>query len=96
MPPSLQEKYRTPEEFYAFVMAADALLHPPPMPEMLGELQAVMLSDGRAALRKPGSSRNHHEYQQTPDGWKFVMPAVGVERWPANLNNELLEKLSSR
>lgn len=96
MPASLQEKYPTPEEFYAFVMAADALLHPPPMPEMLSELQSVMLSEGRAALRKPGSSRNHHEYQQTPDGWKFVMPAVGVDRWPANLNSELLEKLSRR
>lgn len=93
MPLAVQAQYPTPEEFYAFVMAADALLHPPPVPDALSGFQQVSLDEGRVAFRRDGSSQNYHEYQQTPDGWKFVMPARGVERWPANLNSELLVKL---
>lgn len=94
MPAAVQAQYPTPEEFYAFVIAADALLHPPPASVPLGGMQQVTLSEGRVGFRRPGSLHNYHEYQQGPDGWKFVMPAVGVERWPANLNSELLVKLS--
>jgi RNA polymerase sigma factor (sigma-70 family) len=96
MPASIQAEYPTPEDFYAFVIAADALVYPPPTPEMVSQLHSFDLGDGRATLRKDGSSRNFQEYQQTPDGWKFVVPAVGVERWPNNLNNELLAKLGAK
>jgi hypothetical protein len=91
MPASVQAEYPTPEEFYAFVIAADALVFPPPV--SLGGMQVVTLGEGRAALRREGSSKNYQEYQLTPEGWKYVMPARGVERWPANLNGELLVKL---
>jgi len=96
MPASIQARYPTPEEFYALVIAADSLFYPPPVPETLPQLEEVELREGRAALRFDGSPRNYHEYQQTTEGWKFVMPAVGVERWPNNLNNETLAKLSTR
>lgn len=96
MPATVQAEYPTPEMFYAFVIAADALVYPPPASQPLGGLQQVTLGEGRVAFRREGSSRNYHEYQQTPEGWKFVMPARGVERWPANLNSELLVKLSLR
>lgn len=96
MPASIQAEYPTPEAFYAFVLAADALLHPPPVPETFSNFREVELREGRVAFRREGSDRNYHEYQQTPEGWKFVMPAIGVERWPNNLNDELLVKLANR
>ncbi len=94
MPASLRAEYSTPEIFYALVIAADALIYPPPGPDTFANFTAVELSPGRVAMRRKGSDRNFHEYQLTPEGWKFVMPAVGVERWPNNLNNELLVRLS--
>ena len=96
MPPSIQAEYPTPEDFYAFVLVADALVYPPPTPEMFAQFHSVELSQGRATLRKENSTHNFQEYQQTPEGWKFVVPAIGVERWPNNLNNELLTKLSAQ
>ncbi|MFO1448390.1 MAG: sigma-70 family RNA polymerase sigma factor [Opitutaceae bacterium] len=93
-PESIRAAYPTPEQFYALVIAADALIYPPPGPDTFANFTAVELSPGRVAMRRKGSDRNFHEYQLTPEGWKFVMPAVGVERWPNNLNNELLVRLS--
>ena len=96
MPASIQAECPTPEDFYAFVIAADALVYPPPVPETFSQFHAVELSAGRVAMRKGDAPRNVQEYQQTPEGWKYVVPTVGVERWPNNLNNELLTKLSKK
>lgn len=96
LPPSLRARYPTPEAFYGLVIAADSLVYPPPVPEVAPRFETVELSEGRAAIRIVGSNRNFHEYQQTPEGWKFVMPLVGVERWPNNLNNDLLVRLARK
>jgi RNA polymerase sigma factor (sigma-70 family) len=96
MPASIQAGYPTPEKFYAFVIAADALAYPPPLPETFAQFHAVELQSGRVAFRRSGSSHNFQEYQQTADGWKFVVPARGVELWPANLANETLANLPAR
>lgn len=91
---SLLGIYPTPQKFYALVIAADAQISPPPGPDSFAIFTAVELSPDRVAMRRKGSDRNFHEYQLTPEGWRFVMPAVGVERWPNTLNNELLISLS--
>lgn len=94
MPASIRADYPTPEAFYAFVIATDALFYPPPVPETAPRFKQVTLREGRVAFRRDGSNYNMQEYQQTPEGWKYVVPLVGVERWPANLDNQLLFKLS--
>ncbi len=95
MPEAIRAEHRTPEELFAFIFAADALVAPPPGADLLDHWQAVELSPGRVALRAPGAKPGYdfHQYQQTPDGWKYVVPEVAVENMPSVLTNETLAKL---
>lgn len=94
MPPEVQAAYPTPEALYAFFVAADALIAPPPGAEFVARMNIVDLGPERAAARFPGSDRNNSEYQKTPAGWKYVMPLVGVEHIPAVLQNETLARMA--
>ena len=82
MPPNIREQCHTPEELYAFLIAADALRYPPPAADVLAQARAFPLAEGRVAMRLPGSTRNRFVYQQTPDGWKYVFPSEAVEWFP--------------
>lgn len=95
MPEEIRTQYPTPEELYAFFFAADALVAPPPGPDVIAGSQAFELSPGRMVLRRPGAParKYDHQYQLTPTGWKYVIPDVGVENAPNVLNNETLRKL---
>ena len=54
----------------------------------------VPLSPDRVAFRQSGSAVNFHEYQQTPEGWKFVFPERGVESAPTILNSDTLARVT--
>lgn len=96
MPDSLRQNYATPEQLFALIFAADAIIAPPPGPDLLEQWTPVELSAGRVAMRAPGSkpSIDYHQYQQTPDGWKYVVPDVAVRNMPAVLMNETLAKFA--
>jgi hypothetical protein len=94
MPASLRAQFPTPEELYSFFFAADALVAPPPGADVLERFVTVELRPGRVAVRPPGSDRNFTEYQQTADGWKWVVPLGAVENAPKILHNETLLKLA--
>jgi RNA polymerase sigma factor (sigma-70 family) len=95
MPDSIRAQYRTPEEFYGLVLAAATMQGPPPNADIVEQFKIVELRPGRAASRPPGSERNYHEYQLTPDGWKWVIPEQAVEPMAVNLNSETLARLSA-
>jgi hypothetical protein len=92
MPDSVRAEYDTPEKFYAMLLAASAIVAPAPPPEYLAAATMVELSPGRVAQQNPGSSQPQllTQYQQTPDGWKYVLPVQGVDGLPNLLNNPLL------
>lgn len=97
LPESVRARYSTPEQFYAFLFALDGvLLAPPPrievMERMAPQFDWVEIAPGRMAARRKGSSQNFHVYQQTPDGWKHVIPKAGVVAMPNNLNGDVLAK----
>lgn len=94
MPDAVRAAYPTPEALYAFFVAADALISPPPGADVGERLTFVELAPDRFASRWPGRSQNFHEFQLTDDGWKFVMPLLGVEHMPAILQNETLLELA--
>jgi RNA polymerase sigma factor (sigma-70 family) len=97
MPEAIRAQYPTPEAFYGLVLAATCMEAPPPGPDLIEASSVeVELSPGHVAMRRKGSSHNNHEYQLTSDGWKFVIPEVGVVRWPNNLNSPTLAKLVKR
>jgi RNA polymerase sigma factor (sigma-70 family) len=95
MPESIRSQYATPEEFYAFLFAVQALLAPPPGADVLDHYGAIEVRPGRASLVRPGQSPEpYHQYQQTADGWKFVIYEPVVDIMPQLLNAETCERLS--
>jgi hypothetical protein len=95
MPESIRTQYSTPEEFYGLLLAASCLEAPPPDAAIVRQLMTVAeLGPGRVATRRIGSSANFHEFQQTPDGWKYVLPDAGIESLAQVLNSETLANLS--
>jgi RNA polymerase sigma factor (sigma-70 family) len=95
MPESIRAQFRTPEKFYGLLVAASTLEAPPPAADLMERIMVqVELSPGRVATRRVGSSVNYHEYQQTSEGWKYVLPEAGVKGLPGNLNSETLAKLA--
>jgi RNA polymerase sigma factor (sigma-70 family) len=93
MPAAVRAQFHTPEELYGFFFAADALISPPPGADVLESFELVELSPGRYAARRPGSPRNFHELQQTPEGWKDVLPLAGVTGMAHTLDNPTLAQL---
>jgi len=57
-------------------------------------MTVVEIGPGRAASRRIGSDRNHHEYQLTETGWKYVLPEAGVRGLPGILNSGTLARLN--
>lgn len=96
MPETIRTQYPTPEAFYGLLLAASCLEAPPPGADILEAFTIVELSPGRVAHRAPGSTRNDWEYQQTPEGWKYVLPEAGVTGLPSILNSQTLAKLANR
>lgn len=94
MPASLRANYDTPEKLFALIYAAEAIIAPPPAPDLIEHWAVAELAAGRVALRRPGSKPgiDYHQYQQTGDGWKYVVPEVAVQNMPAVLTNETLAK----
>lgn len=94
MPEAVRTEYPTPEAFYGLVLAATCLEAPPPGADLIERsMVEVELKPGRVAMRRKGSDHNNHEYQLTADGWKYVIPEVGVIHMPRNLNSGTLAKL---
>lgn len=95
MPDAVRNAYPTPEQFYGFLLAAACIEAPPPNAALARNFMTLVeLSPGRVATRRKGSEHNIHEYQLTPDGWKYVLPAAGIEGLPGILNSTTLAKLS--
>lgn len=95
MPEAIRTQYPTPEKFYGMLLAASCLEAPPPGADLLERFGTqVELRPGRVASRRIGSTRNIHEYQQTGDGWKYVLPLGGVNGLPNILNSETLRRLA--
>lgn len=95
MPEEIRTQYPTPEAFYGMLLAASCLEAPPPSAEMMERMMTVVeIGPGRAASRRVGSDRNHHEYQLTETGWKYVLPEGGVRGLPGILNSGTLARLN--
>ena len=89
MPDAIRAQYPTPEAFYGLLMAASCLEAPPPGADLLAKMEMVELQPGRVALQ------TGLQFQQTPDGWKCVVPLDGVQGLPNLLNSQTLAKLAA-
>jgi RNA polymerase sigma factor (sigma-70 family) len=93
-PKALVAEYPTPEQFYAFITAALCLQAPPPGSDILelkfDSMKPRELRPGRLAFP------NNYEFQQTEQGWKWVLPEVAVTRWLHVLNDSVLTKPAAK
>lgn len=91
MPTAIQARYPTVEQLYAFFLVASTLGAPPPAPDILEHMQVRELRPGRVVLNWPGQDApNAWQYQQTPEGWKMVLPEHFIKPIAdAVLNQEL-------
>ena len=97
MPEAIRTLYPTPEAFYGLCLAAACIEAPPPGADLMERFMVVVeTGPGRFATRRRGSDRNFHEYQQTAEGWKYIVPADAVKYAPLNLTSETLAKLSAK
>lgn len=97
LPESLRSQYATPEQLYAFFIAADAVLVPPPGADVLETLSPVEIRPGRVSMRRPGANKGRHEMQITSDGWKWVFPTQAVRPFANQvLSSETLLQLQSK
>jgi RNA polymerase sigma factor (sigma-70 family) len=87
-PKALVAEYPTPEQFYAFIVAALCLQAPPPgadlVEQKLDGMKAREVRPGRLAFP------NNYEFQQTEQGWKWVLPERAVTVWLHVLNDSVL------
>jgi len=97
MPDAIRTQYPTAESFYGLCLAAACIEAPPPGADLMERFMVIAeVGPGRIATRRLGSSRNVHEYKQTAEGWKYVVPLVAVKYAPLNLASETLAKLSAK
>lgn len=97
MPESIRTQYPTPEAFYGLCLAAACIEAPPPGADLIERfMEIVETGPGRVATRKRGTERIQHEYQQTADGWKYILPPEAIKYLPRNLNSDILAKLNTR
>lgn len=97
MPAGIRAQCRTPEELYGLLLAASSLEAPPPDALIVRYLMNLAeLEPGRVATRRIGSSANFHEFLQTSEGWKYVLPVEAIDSLPQVLNRETLANLSRR
>ncbi len=89
-PKDLIAQYPTPEQFYAFITAAICLQAPPPGADIVQRraegMQGKEVRPGRLAFP------NNYEFQQTEQGWKWVLPEIAVTAWLHVLNDSVLTK----
>jgi len=95
MPEAIRTEFSTPEAFYGMLLAASCIEGPPPGADLLEKFEIVELSPGRVGHHAPGQARFIAEYQNTSDGWKYVLPLVAVDGLPGILNSRTLAKLSA-
>lgn len=96
MPEAIRAEFSSPEAFYGMLLAASCIEGPPPGADLLEKWEIVEIRPGRVGHRAPGQTRFHGEYQNTSDGWKYVLPMVAVDGLHGILNSRTLAKLSAR
>lgn len=97
MPDSIRAQCQTAEQFCGLILAAATLEGPPPDADTFERSSTLVeLRPDRVAVRRSGSTANYHEYQLTPDGWKWVLPARAIEPMSTNLSSATLARLAAQ
>ena len=98
MPEPMRAEFSTPELLYAFFLAAQTQVGPPPGPDVLGRMEAIELEPGRVTMRMPGAKPSAFEwgFRKTDIGWKVIITPALVPIIPrAVMNNDFFSQITS-
>jgi len=84
LPEAVRAEYPTPEALYALFIADDALTHPPPPDDIANTASENYLTPDRVKYTFPAGGGGL-QFQNTPDGWKYVIPAGVVQHFATQI-----------
>ena len=81
LPESARAQWKTMDEMAAAVLTRSIMAQPFPRHDILATATPEEVSAGRIRLRMPNVPRDGTEYQQTAEGWKYVLTEKVVDAY---------------
>ncbi len=78
IPAEMRAEWKSVEAFAAAIIVHNGIQQPYPGAEVLALAKIEPISAGRVALLLPGASVSGLVFQQTAEGWKYVISAAVV------------------
>ena len=79
LPESARAEWKTVDEMAVAMLTLNIMFSPFPNADILATATPEPIREGRVRLRLPGLSKDNTEYQQTADGWSFVLTEAMVD-----------------
>lgn len=90
LPAEVKAKIESPEQLAALELTADLINRPYPRADLLARGEVQPVDPNRVVVRLRGAAREFTSFQQTPDGWKFLITEELVDAYLAErMNSEL-------
>jgi hypothetical protein len=81
LPEKVRAQWKTVDETVAALLTESVMARPFPRSDILETATPEEVSTGRVRLRMPNVPRDGTEYQQTADGWKYVLTEKVVDNY---------------
>lgn len=81
LPEKVRAQWKTVDEMAAAMLTESIMARPFPNADILETATVEPISAGRVKLRMPNVPRDGTEYQQTADGWKYVITEKMVDAY---------------
>jgi hypothetical protein len=81
LPESVRKQWKSVDETVAALLTESVMARPFPRADFLETATPEEVTPGRIRLRMPGVPRDGTEYQQTAEGWKYVLTEKVVDNY---------------
>jgi hypothetical protein len=81
LPEKVRAQWKTVDETVAALLTESVMARPFPRSDILETATPEPITADRVRLRMPNVPRDGTEYQQTPDGWKYVLTEKVVDSY---------------
>lgn len=81
--PEARARWQTPEQMAAALYVSAVMMRPFPAAAILELAEEEQVGPGRIKIRLPGTGKDGLQFQQEPDGWRFVITEEMVNSYLA-------------
>ena len=92
LPAGLRVEWNSAEAFAAAIIVHNGIEQPYPGSEVLALAKIEPITEGRVTLMLPGAIVSGLVFQQTVEGWKYVISGAVVDDYIAKAQTEMLER----